>query len=138
MKTALDQNTELYKILNASTVLKSAITGDIYKTVRPANSVLEDIVVNTIVLDEGSLQRGVSNVNIHVADLQQTIGTSSTKYYAPNEGRLKVIADLVKPLIEDTYKNDFSLSISGSSLIGQPEINQHYFNFRVDFIFENP
>lgn len=137
MKTALDQTTAIYRILNTSAALKLAITGDIYKTVRPANSKLEDVVVNTIVLGEGSFQRGVSNVNIHVPDIQQTAKDSS-KYFAANEGRLKVLSEIVRPLIEDVFQDDFSMSISGTYAIGEPEINQHYLNFRIDFIFEDP
>jgi len=135
MKTALDQSTAIYKVLKADSGIAYAISGGIFKTVRPANSVLEDIVVNTITLGDGSLQRGVSNVNIHVADLAQTIQDKT--FYVPNEARLTTLTNLIEPLLRDHFGEDCSFYITNTSLISEPEINQHYMNLRINFIFEN-
>jgi hypothetical protein len=135
MKTVLDQSTAIYKVLKAQSTIAYAISGGIYKTLRPADSVLEDIVVNTITLSDGSLQRGVSNVNIHVADIQQTIG--GKQFYAPNEARLNTLTNLVAPLLKSYFSDDFSFKLANTSLVREPEINQHYVNLRINFIFED-
>lgn len=136
MKTALDVRTELFKILNRSTALKSAITGGIYKGVRPANSVLEDVVVNTIVLGTGSRQRGVANVNIHVKDSEA--GPVGAKYPVPNEARLTTLSNIVKSILDEGDGVDFSYFIESTNVIQQPEISQHYMNFRMSFTFVDP
>ncbi|WP_159467940.1 hypothetical protein [Dyadobacter sp. 3J3] len=135
MKTALDQSTEIFKILKSDPTLAYAITGSIYKSVRPADSKLEDIVVNTIALSDGSLQKGVSNVNIHVVDLQQ--GPANKPFFVPNESRLQTLVEILKSILNNIYGSDFSLYIASTALIRQPEINQHYMNIRINFIFEN-
>lgn len=133
-KTALDVRTELYKILNASNALKIAITGKIYKGIRPTNSKLEDVAVNTLVLGTGSRQRGVANINIHVPDIEA--GPVGAKYFAPNETRLNQLTNIIKPLIEEGDGPDFSYWIEGTNVFQEPEIDQHYMNFRLAFTFE--
>jgi len=137
MKTVIDQSSEIYKILKGISALSYALTpGGIYKGVRPVNSVTDDVVVNSIVLTKGSLQRGVSNVNIHVKDLQQ--GPANAPFFVPHEIRLKTLTDIIEPVLNDYYGQDFSLYIDSTSLIREPEINQHYMNLRINFIYENP
>ena len=137
MKTVIDQSSEIYKILKGISALSYALgQGGIYKGIRPVNSQNDDVVVNSIVLASGSLQRGVSNVNIHVADIQQTI--AGKQFYAPNEARLNTLTALVIPILEDHFSDDFSFYIANTSLIREPETNQHYMNLRINFIFENP
>ena len=134
MKTALDVDIELFKILDASAVLKSTITGRIYKGNRPDNSELEDISINTITLGDGSTQEGVSNVNIHVKDLTATIA-GKTQNFA-NHARLVTLTNLIKPLLEETYGDDFNLWIEWTRSIPEPEIKQHYMNMRIRFRFD--
>lgn len=134
MKTSLDQDTEIFKLLNVPAVT-SVITGGIYKGRRPADSELEDILINTIFTGDGTRQQGVSNVNIYVKDVQTTI--AGKQQFLKNSARLKTLADLVTPLLEETDGNDFALWIDSTRPVAEPDINQHFINIRIEFQFIN-
>lgn len=129
MKTALDQDTAVYRLLNIPAVT-GAITGAIYKGNRPADSILEDIVINTITLGDGTRQHGVANVNIYVPDIATTIG--GKQQFLTNTARLITLANIVKPLLEETDGDDFVLWIDSTQIIDEPEIKQHFMNIRLE------
>jgi len=130
-RTSFDQDNILYEKLNGSTQLKAAITGDVYKMIRPDGSKKEDVVINTISVLDGSIQLGVSNVNIHVADIDQSNGTA--KYKAPDTSRLKQLTDIIYPLLEDVFGSSYRFWIASQSTIREPETKQHYVNLRINF-----
>lgn len=134
MKTSLDQDTEIYKLLNVPAIT-SVITGGIYKGRRPADSELEDIVINTITTGDGTRQFGVSNVNIYVKDIQATI--AGRQQFLMNTARLITLTNVVKPFLEETDGNDFALWIESTRPAAEPEINQHFINIRIEFQFIN-
>lgn len=129
MKTALDQDTAIYRLLNI-TAVTSVISGSIYKGNRPADSILEDIVINTITLGDGTRQHGVSNVNIYVPDIATTI--SGKQQFLTNTARLITLANIVNPLLEETDGDDFVLWIDSTQIIDEPEIKQHFMNIRLE------
>ena len=131
-RTSFDQDNILYQLLNGSTALKSAISGGIYKMVRPDGSKLEDVVINSISVLDGSIQPGVSNVNIHVSDIDQT-STDGTKYKAPDTARLKVLTEIVYPILGNVYGTSYMFYVSGQWIIKEPETKQHYVNLRINF-----
>lgn len=127
MRTTFDQETILFNILNGSAALKSAISGGIYKRRRPTNSDKEDVVVISLPIGDGSIQFGTANVNIHVPDVKEF----------PDNTKLEALTNIVKPLLEETYGDDYVLYISLQQIFEETEINQHYVNLRVDFEFHN-
>ena len=64
-KTVFDAKQWIYELLNVSSV-KTSISGKIYKNKRPAESTKEDIVINSILMDNEFLQDGTFNVNCYV------------------------------------------------------------------------
>ena len=134
MKTALDQDTEIFRLLNVPTIT-SVITGNIIKGRRPSDSELEDIVINTVTTGDGTRQFGVSNVNIYVKDISGP--TKSGNKLLMNAARLATLTNLVKPLLEETDGEDFALWIESTRPVAEPEINQHFMNIRIEFQFIN-
>ncbi|WP_426291975.1 hypothetical protein ACN9ML_18250 [Dyadobacter endophyticus] len=134
MKTTLDQDTEIYKLLNVPAVT-SVISGGIYKGRRPTDSELEDIVINTLTTGDGTRQFGVSNVNIYVKDISATI--AGRQQFLTNSARLITLTNLVKPLLEETDGEDFALWIESTRPVAEPDINQHFINIRIEFQFIN-
>jgi hypothetical protein len=132
-KTTFDQDEILFQLLNGSSALKAAISGGIYVGVRPDNSVLEDVVINSVVVADGSIQLGVANVNIHVADRDVTSGGKT--YKAPNVSRLKAITNIVYPLVQEVYGDFYVFFVENQNTIREPEIKQHYVNLRIRFEF---
>jgi hypothetical protein len=127
MRTTFDQETILYNILNGSAALKAAISGKIYRGKRPNDSQKEDISIVSLPILPGSIQFGTANVNIHVPDIGDF----------PDNGKLKALTDIVRPLLEETYGDDYLLYISMQQVFDEPEINQHYVNMRIEFEFHN-
>lgn len=133
MKTAFDLNAILFKCLNTNTAFKTELSGGVYSSERPDNSEKEDAVVSTItVTREHSPQRGRSNVNIFVPDLQVAIG--GTEQRKPNEARLKALSDLAISAIETERKEGLSFYISNMGMMAEPEVSQHFVNLRIDWI----
>lgn len=134
MKTSLDVDTAIFKLLNISAVT-GVITGGIYKGNRPADSVLEDIVINTITLGDGTRQFGVSNVNIYVPDIKTKIGGKEQRL--ANTARLLTLTNLIKPLLDEEDGEDYALWVENTQLIDEPEIKQHFMNIRLQIRMYN-
>lgn len=130
MKTVIDLVDSVYELLNVSAV-NNVITGEVYLDSRPDNSILEDVVINSLPVTGEQLQRAVVNVNIHVPNLQLTInGQPDTSQ--PNRKRIKVISDIVIPLIKDAIINDTLTGIQNITMINDKELKEHFLNIRVN------
>lgn len=127
MKTTFDQDTILYQLLTGSDLAK-AISGEVYKMVRPNGSKAEDVVINTILTDTSQVQRGASNVNIYVPALQ------IHKDVLPDTARMGELAALAIALLEDVYKPLYHLWVSNQTTIDEPGPSW-YVNLRVEFQF---
>lgn len=132
MKTTFDTDTILFQILKASAPLVATISGGIYSGERPDNSILEDIVASTLTLTQDVLpQQGVSNVNIHVADIDVVIAGRSQK--KANTVRLKLITGLVLNALRAARVEGLSIVVKGQTEFNDPDISQHYVNIKVDW-----
>ena len=107
-KTVFDAKQWIYELLNVSSV-KTSISGKIYKNKRPTESTKEDIVVNSILMDNDFLQDGTFNVNCYVPYVSVSIDGISQ--FMPNESRLSQISQLVYPLLDNIYRDKFNLTI---------------------------
>lgn len=119
----------IYDLLNINEV-KSNISGKIYKNKRPTESKLEDIVINSILMDNSFLQDGTFNVNCYVPFLSVTINNISQSM--PNEKRLSEIFQIVNPLLDDVFKDDFNLTIERHETIDVETEKASYINFRIN------
>jgi len=132
MKTTFDTDTILFQILKASAPLVAAISGGIYSGERPDNSVLEDVVASTLTLTQDVLpQKGVSNVNIHVVDIEVMIAGRSQK--KANTVRLKLITGLVLNALRAARVEGLSIVVKGQTEFNDPGISQHYVNLRIEW-----
>lgn len=123
----------LFDFITASP-LNDLISGVVYKDgQRPNDSPDEDIVINSLGLTGDWMQRGVCNVNIHVADLLITKG--GKKQYVKNVNRLDTLATLAVTTLKEFYSQEYFFRLANQSVIPQPDIHQHYINIRIDFRF---
>ena len=67
MKTDIDIKDDMYGIIKGS-ALSKAVTGKLSKTLRPAGSYKEDIVISILANNNAQLQEAYVNVNIYVKD----------------------------------------------------------------------
>lgn len=124
--------------LNAS-VLKTgpdAITGQIYKNNRPLGSKTEDIVINSLPVNNLQLQTAIVNVNIHVPNLVLSInGTQDTTQ--PDHARLKTLTTLALAVLADQWTADYNYDVQQEVLIEEEEFHEHYINIRIEFFYIN-
>lgn len=130
MKTTFDTEAILFDLLNKSP-LKNAISGGIYVgDTRPADSVDEDIVANTLAMTQDFLpQVAVSNVNIYVADTHKTI--KGKKQLQANRVRLKALSAMAMTVIRGANIKGLKLIPENQTLLAERDINQHFINIRV-------
>lgn len=132
MITTFDIDTELYKVLKASTTLTTALTGGIYTGERPVGSTKEDVTINTPSLSQDyEPQRGYSNVNVIAQDLVVKIG--GVDQMQANRARLKILANLARAALVAARIPGAGLIIMGQSVIPEPEVSQHFVNLRIEW-----
>ena len=138
MRTTFDCLTILYQLASPS-VLKTAITGDVYKLQRPdivkPEDAMEDVVVNSLPLTMNQIQLGSGNVNIYVPDLSVTVHGKTL--YMPNTARLNELAALAIPIFQEQSAPRYNLWLTNQTTIAEPESHSHYVNLRIDFKFHN-
>lgn len=103
------------------------LSGDLYKDFRPAGSIKEDVVINAITLGNTFFQTGSFNVNCYVPYLKVKINAIDQN--VPNEVRLKVISDKVKPILERKFTDKYNIDIEFESTIMDEK--DCYINFRL-------
>ena len=128
-KTVFDAKQWIYELLNVSSV-KTSISGKIYKNKRPAESTKEDIVINSILMDNDFLQDGTFNVNCYVPYVSVSIDGISQ--YMPNESRLSQISQLVYPLLDNVFQPNYNLTIERHETIESESEKTSYINFRIN------
>jgi hypothetical protein len=133
LKTTFDTDEILYGILKNDTVLASVITGGVYTTgARPVGSEKEDVVVNTITLtQEYTPQRGVSNVNIHVSDIDVKISGANQK--RPDSKRLKALTGYVLDALRGAKVAGLEFVVTNQNTIREAAISQHFVNLRIEW-----
>lgn len=117
-------------------VLAAAINGGVYKEQRPVNSQKEDVVVNSLPINNLDMQTGVVNVNIHVPNLNVVVN-GTTDPEQPNWARLKPLAALGVIDLTDVWAEDYNFNIQQQVFIKDDEYKDHYINIRLDFFSIN-
>lgn len=134
MKTVIDGTNRIYTQLKNGGI-KAIINGEIYKDQRPSGSLLEDIVINSLPMDNGFLQDGVFNVNCYVPFKSITIG--GVKQYVRNNSRLDVISSEVYSLLSNIYGEDYNMSVEYHQIFDEPSENTSFISFRVQMNLYN-
>lgn len=124
--TVLDGKQWILSLLLTANI-QSSISGKIYKDKRPTGSDKEDIVINSLTMTNDYMQNGVFNVNIYVPMI--SITSNGITQYQKNNARMKVLADLVYPVLNDAWGNDYNLDVVNSQDF--EEGNENFYNFRV-------
>jgi hypothetical protein len=111
--------------------LKPSLSGGIYKNRRPASSDKEDLVINSLPVNNEQLQVAVANVNIHVPDI--TVNVNNIQDRQPNHERLKILTGLAIPIFTDQWVGDYHYDVQQQTIIQDEEANSHYINIRIEF-----
>lgn len=130
MKTVVDAVDDVYKLLDIPAVHDAMLSGDIFPDSRPDNHRKEAISINSLPITGDQLQAAIVNVNIHVPNLVLSISGQSDNSQ-PNRTRIKVIADVVTPILKDGNVNNMVTAIESINLIKDELLREHFLNIRV-------
>lgn len=121
MKTDIDIKDDIYLFIKGSTLDYEA-TGKLSKTVRPAGSDLEDIVISILANQNGQIQEAFVNVNIYVKDVNRN------KQYEENTIRLRTLANLAENLLKVGRGNDYRFILDSQRIFKVEGKNEHFIN----------
>lgn len=124
MKTDIDIKDDIYAVIKGSTLEKS-VSGKLSKTLRPAGSCKEDIVISILANNNAQLQEAYVNVNIYVKDNTRN-GQSEE-----NSIRLRELCSMSRDLLERGYKDDFRYELSSQRVIAVDGRGEHIINNKV-------
>lgn len=111
-------------------LLSTSITGGVYKHRRPINSVTEDVVINSLGINNEKLQRGVLNVNIHVPNKILRIGGIQTTDQ-PDHTRLLALTTIAKDELNDIWVDDYGFDVQQDNPI--EDEGETFTNIRLEF-----
>mgnify|MGYP000160776335 CR=1 FL=1 len=135
MKSTLDLVDIVWQKLQAG-ALKAAISGDIHKHRRPANSQLEDVVINSLPISSQQMQEAIVNVNIHVPNISIAVN-GAVDNTQPDHERLKTLVPLAVADLSDTWGDDYNFDVQQQVLIEDREAKDFYINIRLEFFNVN-
>jgi|SRR5690606_1250023 hypothetical protein len=137
IKSTLDIEQELYRHLNRPSI-RSIISGNIMNGDRPIYAPnatkKEDIVINTITLDNSMNQMGAANINIWVPDIINPYGGTGK---TPNKARLNIITKAILPLVDEYYpmsqEETFHFWVEWTQLFREESLDYSYMNIRLQY-----
>lgn len=140
--TSISALNMLYQHISHSVLMTDAKkpNGKLCKFERPLNSVLEDVVINSLGLNRADVQEGVLNVNIYVPNLELLTPNEADRSQ-PDSARLLYLSSLANNALgqgEEIWEEtgNYCFNIQQDSIY-QDTNNQHYVNFRVEFSSQN-
>ncbi len=128
-KTVLDGKQWIFELLTQSNI-RTVISGNIYKDKRPSGSTKEDIVINSISMDNSFLQDGVFNVNCYVPMV--SVSLNNTTQYMPNNNRMMELSRVIYPVFENIFKPQFNLTVVNHNTFEEETEKANYINFRIN------
>lgn len=134
MKNVLQVIDEVYQVIKVSQ-LKTEITGNLYKLIRPDNSTEEDVVINSLPISGDQIQLATINVNIYVPDKQVKI--SGKDQQIPDYVRLNTLTELATNTLQEHYAGESAFYISLQQVYREESIKYHYSNIRIEYSFFN-
>jgi hypothetical protein len=133
MKTGLDMVKDGFTLLNVD-VVNNAITGKVYMFIRPKNSLLQDVVLNTLAITNDQLQQGVFNVNIHCPNLTGVVIEGVTDNTQPDITSLTNITNIILSIVADYVGADFKIWAQNTGLLIRDVDGTWYVNVRVNYL----
>jgi hypothetical protein len=131
MKTTIDIVDILWKLLNSNSSLTTDQKGKRYKHSRPVGSTGEDIVINSLPVDNNLLQQALANVNVYAGNQSVTMGAAESQ--EPDTKRLNMLAKKVITIINDHYdlEKEIGFDVQQMVLINDEQTGEWYYNIRV-------
>ncbi len=123
MKTADIVINEVYGIIKASTLVTCPIYLLTKKSGNPDDSKNSYIVINTLPISSGVLQRIRVNVNFHCPDLAPGV---------PDYGTLETMTGILVQLLDNVYQDRILIEVEQQGYYPESALEEHYANIRLN------
>ena len=129
MKTDIDIKDDVYMLVSKS-ALAGKITGVVSKTLRPANSRKEDVVISILANNNGRPQSAFVNVNVYVPDsaVKYDVDTQTVTQYEEDSARLREICNLCKELFETYVGDTYRITLDSQRVLSSSDDGAHIVN----------
>ena len=129
MKTDIDIKDDVYMIVSKS-ALAGKITGVVSKTLRPANSRKEDVVISILANNNGRPQSAFVNVNVYVPDsaVKYDVDNQTVTQYEEDSARLREICNLCKELFETYVGDTYRITLDSQRVLSSSDDGAHIVN----------
>ena len=129
MKTDIDIKDDVYMLVSES-ALAVKITGAISKTLRPANSRKEDVVISILANNNERPQSAYVNVNVYVPDsaVKYDVDDQTVTQYEEDSARLREICNLCKELFETYVGDTYRITLDSQRVLSSSDDSAHIVN----------
>lgn len=129
MKTDIDIKDDVYRAVADST-LATAINGVVSKTLRPANSTNEDIVISVLASQNTEIQQAYVNVNVYVPDLDipYSVNGETIVQKEENTKRLRTLCNISKELFALIIGDTYRITLDSQSVLASNTGEEHIIN----------
>lgn len=129
MKTDIDIKDDVYMLVSES-ALAGKITGAISKTLRPANSRKEDVVISILANTNERPQFAYVNVNVYVPDsaVKYDVDGKTITQYEEDSARLREICNLCKELFETYVGDTYRITLDSQRVLSSSDDGAHIVN----------
>lgn len=129
MKTDIDIKDDVYMLVSKS-ALAGNVTGAISKTLRPANSRKEDVVISILANTNERPQSAYVNVNVYVPDsaVKYDVDDQTITQYEEDSARLREICNLCKELFETYVGDTYRITLDSQRVLSSSGDGAHIVN----------
>ena len=129
MKTDIDIKDDVYMLVSKS-ALAGKVTGEVSKTLRPANSRKEDIVISILANNNGRRQSAFVNVNVYVPDtaVKYDVDNQTVTQYEEDSARLREICNLCNELFETYVGDTYRITLDSQRVLSSSDDGAHIVN----------
>ena len=129
MKTDIDIKDDVYMLVSNS-ALAGKVTGEVSKTLRPANSRKEDVVISILANNNGRRQSAFVNVNVYVPDtaVKYDVDNQTVTQYEEDSARLREICNLCKELFETFVGDTYRITLDSQRVLSSSDDGAHIVN----------
>lgn len=131
MRNEMEIKDDVYHLLKGSPLM-DAVTGKLSKTLRPADSSNEDVVISVLTPNPNrQVQELYLNINVYVADVKR--GTQ----YEENTARLRELMTIAEQTLNRAHGKHYRLTLYEQKSYEVPGRNEHFINNKVLYQFCN-
>lgn len=130
MRNDMEIKDDIFDFLKDSSLV-AGVTGSLYKSLRPSDSICEDVVISVLANINGQIQEAYVNVNIYVPDIYRRID------YIEDSSRLRHLAHLAADTLEVGRGLNYRFVLEEQRIFAVNGRNEHCINNKLFYKHSN-